>query len=106
MRQQHQRTELTLSVCTGAFVLATAGLLDGLQATTHFASYDVLADLAPNTSVVRGVRYVDNGKVITSAGVQAGMDMSLHVVARLLGEEVARETAHYIEYVWEPQPQL
>ncbi|MBI1257543.1 MAG: DJ-1/PfpI family protein [Chloroflexi bacterium] len=106
VRQQHQRTELTLSVCTGAFVLATAGLLDGLQATTHFASYDVLADLAPNISVVRGVRYVDNGKVITSAGVQAGMDMSLYVVARLLGEEVARETAHYIEYVWEPQPQL
>ena len=106
VRQQHERTELTLSVCTGALVLATAGLLDGLQATTHFGSYDLLGELAPQTTVIRGVRYVDNGKVITSAGVQAGMDMSLHVVARLLGEDVARETAHYIEYVWEPQPQL
>jgi transcriptional regulator GlxA family with amidase domain len=85
-------------------VLATAGLLDGLQATTHFGSYDLLGELAPNTTVIRGVRYVDNGKVVTSAGVQAGMDMSLHVVARLLGEDVARETAHYIEYQWEPEP--
>jgi len=106
VRRQHERTELTLSVCTGALVLATAELLDGLQATTHYGAYDTLAELAPQTSVVRDVRYVDNGKVITSAGVQAGMDMALHVVARLLGEEVARETAHYIEYVWEPQPQL
>jgi transcriptional regulator GlxA family with amidase domain len=103
VKQQHERTELTLSVCTGALVLATAGLLDGLQSTTHYGSYDRLAELAPQTTVIRGVRYVDNGKVITSAGVQAGMDMALHVVARLLGDEVARETAHYIEYVWEPE---
>jgi transcriptional regulator GlxA family with amidase domain len=106
VRRQHERSELTLSVCTGALVLATAGLLDGLQATTHFGSYDLLGELAPNTSVIRGVRYVDNGKVITSAGVQAGMDMALHVVARLLGEDAARETAHYIEYQWEPQPAI
>jgi transcriptional regulator GlxA family with amidase domain len=103
VKQQHNQTELTLSVCTGALVLATAGLLDGLQATTHYGSYDLLAELAPQTSVIRGVRYVDNGKVITSAGVQAGMDMALHVVARLLGDEVARETAHYIEYEWQPE---
>ncbi len=103
VRQQHNRTELTLSVCTGALVLATAGLLDGLQATTHYGSYDTLAELAPKTTVIRGVRYVDNGKVITSAGVQAGMDMSLHVVARLLGDEVARETAYYIEYEWQAE---
>jgi transcriptional regulator GlxA family with amidase domain len=103
VKQQHDQTELTLSVCTGALVLATAGLLDGLQATTHYGSYDLLAELAPQTSVIRGVRYVDNGKVITSAGVQAGMDMALHVVARLLGDDVARETAHYIEYEWQPE---
>ncbi len=83
-------------------VLATAGLLDGLDATTHYGSYDLLAEVAPTTNVVRGVRYVDNGKIVTSAGVQAGMDMSLHIVARLLGEDKARETAHYIEYNWIP----
>ena len=93
-------------MCTGALVLATAGILDGLQATTHYGSYDLLAEVAPQTTVIRGVRYVDNGKVITSAGVQAGMDMALYVVARLLGEDTARETAHYIEYVWEPQAAL
>lgn len=60
------------------------------------------ANLAPKTTVIRGVRYVDNGKVITSAGVQAGMDMALHVVARLLGDEAAGETARYIEYDWQP----
>ncbi len=106
VKRQHQQTELTLSVCTGALVLATAGILDGLQATTHYGSYDLLGEVAPQTTVIRGVRYVDNGKVITSAGVQAGMDMALHVVARLLGEDKARETAHYIEYVWEPQAAL
>lgn len=106
VQRQHQHTELTLSVCTGALVLGTAGLLDGLQATTHYGSYDLLGEVAPNTTVVRGVRYVDNGKVVTSAGVQAGMDMSLHIIARLCGEAQARETAHYIEYQWEPQPQL
>ena len=103
VKRQHTQSEFTLSVCTGALVLATAGLLDRLQATTHYGSYDLLAELAPQTTVIRGVRYVDNGKVITSAGVQAGMDMALHVVARLLGDEAARETAHYIEYEWEPE---
>jgi transcriptional regulator GlxA family with amidase domain len=103
VRRQHEQSELTLSVCTGALVLGAVGLLDGLQATTHYGSYDLLAEVAPQTTVIRGVRYVDNGKVITSAGVQAGMDMALHVVARLLGNEVARETAHYIEYEWEPE---
>jgi transcriptional regulator GlxA family with amidase domain len=103
VKRQHGQTELTLSVCTGALVLATAGLLDGLQSTTHYGSYDLLTELAPQTTVIRGVRYVDNGKVITSAGVQAGMDMALHIVARLLGDDAARETAHYIEYEWQPE---
>jgi transcriptional regulator GlxA family with amidase domain len=77
-------------------------LLDGLRSTTHHGSYELLGEAAPRTTVVRGVRYVDNGRVITSAGVQAGMDMALHVVAQLLGPDVARETAHYIEYEWNP----
>lgn len=90
--------ELVLSVCTGALLLANAGLLDGLAATTHHGAFDLLRAAAPRTEVREGERFVDNGKLITSAGISAGIDMSLHVVARLLGEEVARETAERMEY--------
>lgn len=90
--------ELVLSVCTGALLLANAGLLDGLAATTHHGAFDLLRAAAPRTEVREGERFVDNGKLITSAGISAGIDMSLHVVARLLGEKVARETAERMEY--------
>ena len=89
---------LILSVCTGALLLAKAGLLEGLAATTHFGAFELLRSVAPNTEMREGARIVDNGRVILSAGVSAGIDMSLHVVARLLGDDVARETARYIEY--------
>jgi transcriptional regulator GlxA family with amidase domain len=92
--------ELTLSVCTGALLLAKAGLLDGLTATTHHGAIEELREVAPHTRIDPGRRYVDNGRVILSAGVAAGMDMSLAVVARLLGPETAAETARYIEYPW------
>jgi transcriptional regulator GlxA family with amidase domain len=100
VKQQAERVELMTSVCTGARVLAAAGLLDGLKATTYHSDIDELAKLAPNTEWHRDVRWVDNGTIITSAGVQAGMDMALHVIARLLGTDAARETAVYIEYEW------
>jgi transcriptional regulator GlxA family with amidase domain len=100
---QDVRTELTMSVCTGALILATAGLLAGRSATTHFGSYDLLQELSPSTKVVRGVRFVDEGGIVTSAGIQAGMDMSLHLVSRLAGEDIARNTARIIEYQWEPE---
>jgi transcriptional regulator GlxA family with amidase domain len=90
--------ELVLSVCTGALVLGAAGLLDGREATTHFMAFDELRAVAPHAAVHEGRRIVDNGNVILSAGVSAGIDMSLHVVARLLGVESARETARYMEY--------
>jgi transcriptional regulator GlxA family with amidase domain len=86
------------SVCTGALVLANAGVLDGRRATTHWASLDTLAGLRPAITVERGPRVVDDG-VITSAGVSAGIDMALYVVERLFGSDVANETAHYMEYV-------
>lgn len=92
------RTELTLSVCTGALVLAKAGLLDGLAATTHFGSVETLRAMAPHTELRPEERYVDNGRIITSAGISAGIDMSLYVVSRLLGADVARETAQYMQY--------
>ncbi|MEO8028514.1 MAG: DJ-1/PfpI family protein [Bryobacteraceae bacterium] len=92
--------ELTLSVCTGALLLAKAGLLEGKGATTHWGALDLLRELGPATRVVENTRFVDSGTVITSAGISAGIDMSLHVVARLLGLEQARETARYMEYRW------
>lgn len=98
-----ESAELMLSVCTGALMLAKAGLLNGLAATTHHASFDLLREAAPSTTIREGARFVDNGKVITSAGISAGIDMSLYVVARLLGEEHARETAQRMEYRWQPE---
>ena len=99
------RCELVLSVCTGALVLGAAGLLDGREATTHFMAFDELRAVAPAATIREGVRLVDNGNLILSAGVSAGIDMSLHVVAKLLGADVARETARYMEYdgAWERQ---
>jgi transcriptional regulator GlxA family with amidase domain len=90
--------ELVLSVCTGALILGAAGLLEGRAATTHFMAFTELRAVAPGAEIREGVRIVDNGNLILSAGVSAGIDMSLHVVARLLGAEVARETATYMEY--------
>lgn len=103
VKAEDQRTEFTLSVCTGTRVLAAAGILDGLRVTTHYSGLDELAANHPTTTVLRDVRYVDNGRVVTSAGVSAGIDMAFHMVQRLLGEDVARQTARYIEYdYWQP----
>jgi transcriptional regulator GlxA family with amidase domain len=90
--------ELVLSVCTGSLLLAKAGLLEGLSATTHFGAIDLLHEIAPNTTVQPDKRFIDNGRIIVSAGVSAGIDMSFYVVGKLLGKDVARETAYYIEY--------
>lgn len=103
IRGQDARCELTLSVCTGSLLLARAGLLKGLRATTHWGSLDLLAALAPDTQVLADTRYVDNGRVITSAGISAGIDASLHVVERLLGAEHASLTARHMEYDYWPQ---
>lgn len=88
------------SVCTGAFMLGKVGLLDGRAATTHWASLDRLTEAFPQTTVRRDVRWVDEGDVVTAAGVSAGIDMSLHVIERLLGRDVAEATARYMEYRW------
>jgi transcriptional regulator GlxA family with amidase domain len=104
IRQASVSAELVLSVCTGALLLAKAGLLDGLVATTHHGAIDLLRQVAPNTTVHADRRFVDNGRVVCSAGIAAGIDMSLHVVGRLLGQEVAEKTARQMEYPWEPNP--
>ena len=88
------------SVCTGAFLLGQAGLLDGLAVTTHWEDAADLQAMFPQASVRVGERWIDNGRVITAAGISAGIDMSLYLVARLAGEELARRTAHQMEYDW------
>jgi transcriptional regulator GlxA family with amidase domain len=100
--QASEKAELVLSVCTGALLLAKAGLLDGLEATTHHGAIDLLREVAPKTTVHADRRFVDNGRVVCSAGIAAGIDMSLHVVSRLLGREVAERTARQMEYPWQP----
>jgi transcriptional regulator GlxA family with amidase domain len=100
IRARAATAELVLSVCTGALLLGKAGLLDGLAATTHHRALELLKQIAPQTTVRSDVRYVDNGRVITSGGIAAGIDMSLHVVARLLGKEHAAATARHMEYPW------
>ncbi|MEG4271712.1 MULTISPECIES: DJ-1/PfpI family protein [unclassified Microcoleus] len=90
--------ELVLSVCTGSLLLAKAGLLEGLAATTHHRALDLLKKLAPNTTIIENQRFVDNGKIITSGGIAAGIDMSLHVVGKLLGTAQAEQTAEHMEY--------
>jgi len=93
-------SELVLSVCTGSLILGQAGLLDGLTATTHHLALDEFQQLAPGAKLDASQRFIDNGKIVTSAGISAGIDMSLHIVARLLGIDRALETARYMEYVW------
>jgi transcriptional regulator GlxA family with amidase domain len=90
------------SVCTGSLVLAAAGLLDGKPATTHWQSLELLPTLGKDIEVRPDDRFVDNGEVITAAGVSAGIDMALHLVARLHSPERAREVRRYIQY--DPEP--
>jgi len=90
--------ETLASVCTGSLLLGKAGLLDGLRATTHWGALDLMTQLFPNVDVDRTSHVVEQGDVITSAGISAGIDMALRVVARHYGEPVARATAQYMEY--------
>ena len=93
---------LMTSVCTGSLVYAAAGLLDGRPATTHWASLDHLAGLGTGIQVRPDDRFVDDGQVVTASGVSAGIDMALHLVARLHSVERARQVRRYIQY--DPQP--
>jgi len=100
IRQRAAKAEHTASVCTGSLVLAKAGLLAGLPATTHHENFAELAGLMPAEAIDETVRFTDNGQVLTSAGISAGIDLSLHLVARLHGEATAAQTARYMEYHW------
>ena len=97
---QSAAAEVTASVCTGAFLLARARLLKGKSATTHWEDIADLRAMAPATRVVQGVRWVEEGSVLTSAGISAGLDMSLHIVERLAGRDLAVRTARQMDYEW------
>jgi transcriptional regulator GlxA family with amidase domain len=86
------------SVCTGALLLGKAGLLDGKRATTHWRFLDRMQELFPRVTVERQLHFVEEGILFTSAGISAGIDMSLRIVARYFGEAVARATARHMEY--------
>ena len=102
IRGQSETVALTTSVCTGSLLLAHAGLLAGKAATTHWGSIKRMRDAFPDVTVEENVRFVDQGNVITSAGISAGIDMALSVVARLHGVETAWQTARTMEYDWRP----
>lgn len=95
-------SETALSVCNGAFFLGEAGLLDGKKATTFAALIPALQDLAPKAEVVSDQRFVDNGKIVTSAGLSSGLDGALHVVSEYLGIGQTQEIATNLEYPWDP----
>ena len=90
--------EQVLSVCSGSLILAKAGLLNGLKATTHQVDMEELIELAPDSEIINGVKFTDNGKVITSAGITTGIDMSLYVIEKLYGIDIARKTLNSLEY--------
>lgn len=100
IRIRAKRAEIIASVCTGALVLAKVGLLDGQPATTHYLRHDALRELAPTAIIHEDKRFLDNGHIATSAGISAGIDLSLHLVARLQGVDTAEETARHMEYHW------
>lgn len=98
VKKQHQSAKITFSICTGAFILAEAKILDGLKATTHWMDYDRLENDYPHVNVIRNVRYVDEDKVITAGGISSGINTSLYLISRLLGADIAVETAKRMEF--------
>lgn len=102
VRAEHDKAALTASVCTGAFILAKAALLGEMTVTTHWDDIDGLRQAHPELTVAENVPYVDNGRIVTSAGISAGIGMSLRLVARILGDDMAIATARRMEYDWQP----
>ncbi|MGH8198860.1 MAG: DJ-1/PfpI family protein [Steroidobacteraceae bacterium] len=105
IRQRSVSARQVLSVCTGTYILAAAGLLDGLKATTFVEAAQNLAATYPKVHVLSNVRWVDNGKIVTSAGLTTGIDAALHVLGKLEGLNSARTVAMRMEYAWQPQAQ-
>ncbi len=104
LREVAQRADLVMSVCTGAYIVAEAGLLDGMAATTHHGSYDDFEASFPAIRVLRGRRFVEHDHVATAGGLTSGIDLALRVVERYLGRDATDVTAAYMEYERRPLP--
>ena len=98
IRQSSKTTDVTMSVCTGAFVLAKTGLLDGKSATTYHGAFGSFAIHFPKIDLKRGARFVENGNLATAGGLSSGIDLALRVVERYYGRDVAEKTAYNMEY--------
>lgn len=105
IREQSRKADVTMSVCTGAFLLAKTGLLDGRKATTHHEFYDRFAQQFPKVQLVRGPRFVENdgGKLCSAGGITSGIELALRVVQRYFGEPPANQAAYYMEYSRSPE---
>jgi transcriptional regulator GlxA family with amidase domain len=104
LRERFAQSEITMSVCNGASLLAAAGLLDGRPATTNKAYWEMATEPGPKVNWVKRARWVDDGNIVTSSGVSAGMDMTLHVIERLFGSKAAEGLAKGTEYEWHRDP--
>jgi transcriptional regulator GlxA family with amidase domain len=104
LRQRAAKAEITMSVCTGSAILAKAGLLDGRRATSNKQYFGMAKAQGPNVTWIKEARWVDDGDRVTSSGVSAGIDMALHIVARLYGEKTAEKLANGTEYQWHRDP--
>jgi transcriptional regulator GlxA family with amidase domain/YHS domain-containing protein len=103
VKATNEQTHLTMSVCTGAYFLSKIGALDGKSATTHHGAIDYLQQYTPKAKILKNTRFVEDGKIITTAGVSAGLDGALHIVEKLKGLEVAKQVAYLMEYDhWKP----
>jgi transcriptional regulator GlxA family with amidase domain len=98
IKSKYNGFEFLLSVCTGSLIVGKTGLLDGLEATTHHNSYQEFENTFPSIKLIKNAKYIDNGKIITAAGVSSGINMSLYVIGRLFGEELKAKTASHIEF--------
>lgn len=101
---QNNQIQYIASVCTGAFLLAEANVLTGLEVTTHWEDISALAEFYPELTVQKNVSWVEQGRIITSGGISAGIDMSLHIVEKIFSHDIALKTAKQMEFRWQQQP--
>lgn len=97
---QSKKSQIVASVCTGAFLLAKSEVLQAEKVTTHWEDIPDLREMFPKLEVIKGVRWVDEGELITSGGISAGIDMSLHLVGKFYGTALAEKTARQMEFAW------
>jgi transcriptional regulator GlxA family with amidase domain len=103
IRKVNQKAEYMLSVCNGVRLLAKTGALDGKKATSHYMAVGNLAKEFPKVEMIKGKRFVDNGRIITTEGVSAGIDGSLYLLGKIFNQEVPKDVATHMMYNWEPE---